>query len=129
VYSHDNYSDGFWTDINNRGVVYENNRMVRNARFGIFHEISCSVEIRGNTLRDNGNDGLFIHSSIDANVHSNTFGGNGDAAVEINDNLLRTATPCASSPGAYGNKVHENTLKVDAVKGCVAPRNDCWGNV
>jgi parallel beta-helix repeat protein len=129
VYSHDNYSDGFWTDINNRDVVYENNRMVRNARFGIFHEISCSVEIRGNTLRDNGNDGLFIHSSIDANVLSNTFGGNGDAAVEIKDNLLRTATPCASSPGASGNRVHDNTLNGDAVTGCVAPRNDCWGNV
>jgi hypothetical protein len=125
VYSHDNFSDGFWTDINNRGVLYENNTMVRNERFGIFHEISCSVEVRGNVLQDNAGGGLFIHSSIDADVHHNTFGGNGDAAVEINDNLSRRATPCAANPGSYGNRIHENTLTGDAVQGCVAPRNQC----
>jgi hypothetical protein len=90
----------------------------------IFHEISCSVEVRGNVLRDNGDDGLFVHSSIDADVHHNTFGGNGDAAVEIKDNLTRKAE-CASNAGAYGNRIHENTLNGDAVKGCVAPRNEC----
>ena len=128
VYSHDNFSDGFWTDINNRGVLYENNTMVRNERFGIFHEISCSVEVRGNVLQDNANDGMFIHSSIDADVHHNTFGGNGDAAVEIFDNLNRTATPCAENPGSYGNRVHDNILNGDAIKGCVAPRNVCSNN-
>jgi hypothetical protein len=124
VYSHDNFSDGFWTDISNRGVLYENNTIVRNERFGILHEISCSVEIRGNVLRDNAADGLFIHSSIDADVHHNTFGGNGDGAVEIRDNLTRRAE-CASNAGAYGNRIHDNTLNGDAVKGCVAPRNQC----
>jgi hypothetical protein len=127
VYSHDNFADGFWTDMSNRNVLYENNVMVRNARFGIFHEISCSVEIRGNVLRDNGNDGLFIHSSIDADVHHNTFGGNGDAAVAIRDNLDRRVE-CASNAGAYGNRIYENTLNGDAVEGCVAPRNQCWSN-
>jgi hypothetical protein len=124
VYSHDNFSDGFWTDISNRGVLYENNTIVRNERFGILHEISCSVEIRGNVLRDNAADGLFIHSSIDADVHHNTFGRNGDGAVEIRDNLTRRAE-CASNAGAYGNRIHDNTLNGDAVKGCVAPRNQC----
>jgi hypothetical protein len=127
VYSHDNFSDGFWLDISNVGTLIENSRFVRNDRFGLFHEISCSVEVRGNTFQDNAWDGMFIHSSIDANVHHNTFGGNGDAAVEIKDNLIRTAV-CAASAGAYGNVVHENTLNGDAVTGCVAPRNDCWGN-
>jgi hypothetical protein len=129
IYSHDNFSDGFWTDINNRGVLYENNVIVRNERFGIFHEISCSVEARGNVLQDNANDGLFIHSSIDADVHHNTFGGNGDAAVEIRDNLTRQAD-CATGAGSYGNKIHDNTLNGDAVKGCALPpaRNECWSN-
>ena len=124
VYSHHNFSDGFWTDITNRGVLYENNTMVRNKRFGIFHEISCSVVIRGNVLRDNGDDGLFIHSSVYADVHNNTFGGNRDAAVEIRDNLARRAA-CASNAGAYGNRIYENNLNGDTVEGCVAPRNDC----
>jgi hypothetical protein len=129
VFSHDNFSDGFWTDVNNVGTLYENNTIVRNERFGIFHEISCSVEVRGNVLQDNANDGLFIHSSIDANVHHNTFGGNGDAGVEIKDNLTRKAE-CAANAGAYGNRIHENILNGDAVKGCAAPpaRNECWGN-
>jgi hypothetical protein len=124
VYSHDNRGDGFWTDINNQNVLYENNVMVRNARFGIFHEISCSVEARGNILQDNGNDGMFISSSIDGDIHHNTFGGNGDGAVEIRDNLTRRAE-CASNVGAYGNRIHENALNGDAVLGCVAPRNQC----
>lgn len=124
VYSHHNFSDGFWTDITNRAVLYENNRMVRNERMGILHEISCSVVIRGNILRDNGDDGLFIHSSVHANVYHNTFGGNRDAAVEIRDNLDRKAA-CASTAGAYGNRIYENNLNGDTVDGCVAPRNDC----
>jgi hypothetical protein len=124
VYSHDNFSDGFWTDIANVGVLYENNVIVRNERFGIFHEISCSMEARGNVLQDNAEAGIFIHSSIDADVHHNTFGGNGDAAVGIMDNLARQAE-CAANPGAYGNAVHDNTLNGDVVEGCVASRNQC----
>jgi hypothetical protein len=129
VFSHDNFSDGFWTDINNRGVLYENNVMVRNERFGIFHEISCSVEVRGNVLRDNADDGMYIHSSIDADVHHNTFGGNGGAAVEVNDNLARKAD-CATHAGSYGNKIHDNTLNGDAVMDIALPpaRNEGWSN-
>jgi hypothetical protein len=124
IYSHDNFSDGFWLDANSRGTLLEDSVIVRNERFGIFHEISCAVEVRGNILQDNANDGMFIHSSIDADVHDNTFGGNGDAAVEIRDNLTRQAE-CAASPGAYGNPVYDNILNGDAVKGCISPRNDC----
>lgn len=129
VFSHDNFSDGFWTDINNRGVLYENNVIVRNERFGIFHEISCSVEARDNVLQDNASHGLFIHSSIDADVHHNTFGGNGGAAVTVKDNLARKAE-CATDGGSYGNKIHDNTLNGDAVKGLASPpaRNERWSN-
>jgi hypothetical protein len=129
VFSHDNFSDGFWTDINNRGVLYENNVIVRNERFGIFHEISCSVVARDNVLQDNASDGLFIHSSIDADVHHNTFGGNGGAAVEVKDNLARKAD-CATDSGSYGNRIHDNTLNGDAVEGLASPpaRNESWSN-
>jgi hypothetical protein len=114
VYSHDNYSDGFWTDISNVDVLYENNRMVRNERFGIFHEISCDMEVRGNVLQDNGSHGVFIHSSINANVHNNAFGGNGGEAVAIKDNKTRQA-PCADAPGAYGNRVFDNVLNEERI--------------
>jgi parallel beta-helix repeat protein len=123
VYSHDNFSDGFWTDISNVGVLYENNRFLRNERFGIFHEISCSMEARGNVIQGNADDGIFIHSSTDADIHHNTFGNNGGAAVEIEDNLSRKAG-CAANAGSYGNVVHDNTLNRDTVVGCSA-RNPC----
>jgi hypothetical protein len=52
-YVHDNHGPGLWTDINNYDVVYENNTVVGNLGYGIFHEISFDAVIRNNLVLDN----------------------------------------------------------------------------
>jgi hypothetical protein len=51
-YVHDNNGPGLWTDINNYEVVYENNTVVGNLGYGIFHEISFDAVIRNNVVLD-----------------------------------------------------------------------------
>lgn len=54
-FSHHNIGPGFWDDINNIDVLYEDNVIEDNTRAGIFHEIGYAATIRNNTLRRNGN--------------------------------------------------------------------------
>jgi parallel beta-helix repeat protein len=53
-WSHNNKGPGLWTDINNSGCLYDSNTVDDNDRQGIFHEISYSCVITGNTIRRNG---------------------------------------------------------------------------
>jgi len=50
----DNGGTGLWTDENCRDVLFEANRVERNARAGISHEVSFRAVIRDNVLRGNG---------------------------------------------------------------------------
>jgi len=51
---HGNHGLGFWTDIDNRMTLYENNLVENNSMGGLSHEISYSAVIRDNRFRGNG---------------------------------------------------------------------------
>jgi Right handed beta helix region len=51
---HDNYGDGYWTDINNINTLVEGNRFERNERFGVNHEIRYTITVRNNMVTGNG---------------------------------------------------------------------------
>lgn len=113
-WSHHNYGDGFWTDFDNIEALYENNLVEDNARYGIFHEISGSVQIRNNTIRNNGDAGVFVNSSFDVEAYDNRILDNGNGVVlvsyprgdyvlenaHIHDNIIRMATGYSGVKGA-----------------------------
>lgn len=79
-FSHDNIGPGLWTDINNKNVLYEGNRLTNNTE-GIFHEISFKAVIRNNTIWNDGNNtyghhdgdaGILVAESRDVEVYGNT---------------------------------------------------------
>ncbi len=76
-YSHNNYCDGFWSDTDNIGTVYEGNRIENNYRFGIVVEISYATTIRNNKIRGNMASGIFILASSDQDIHHNAIENNG----------------------------------------------------
>jgi parallel beta-helix repeat protein len=76
-YSHDNWGDGLWTDIDNIHTVIENNTILRNERNGVKHEISYDAVIRNNRIQDNGASGIFINSSSNVHIFGNELYGNG----------------------------------------------------
>jgi hypothetical protein len=78
-FSHDNIGPGLWTDINNKNVLYEGNRLTNNTE-GIFHEISFKAVIRNNTIWNDGNNtyghhdgdaGILVAESRDVEVYGN----------------------------------------------------------
>jgi parallel beta-helix repeat protein len=76
-YSHDNWGDGLWTDIDNIHTVIEDNTIVGNERNGIKHEISYDAVIRNNRIEDNGASGIFINSSSNVHIFDNQLYNNG----------------------------------------------------
>jgi len=116
-FSHDNYGYGLWTDIDNTGTLYEDNRVERNSHGGIVHEISYDAVIRNNTFVGNGVDfpqwlwgaAIQIQNSSDVVIYGNTIdmtaGGNGISLIQQD-----------RGSGAYGeylttrNFVHDNVI-------------------
>lgn len=76
-YTHHNYCDGFWSDIDNINTLYENNRFENNHRAGLFIEISYATTIRHNTFTGNMAAGIFINSSSDQEIYGNILLVNG----------------------------------------------------
>jgi hypothetical protein len=83
-YVHDNVGFGLWTDIDNVDVRYQANLVEDNTYGGIFHEISYSATVTGNTIRRNGfsyadwgyGAGIIIAHSSDVVVRGNLLEGN-----------------------------------------------------
>lgn len=82
---HHNNGPGFWTDIDNRGVLIEKNVIEDNRSAGIFHEISYSAVIRNNQVRRNAVNssiggvreaGIMIGHSSDVEIYGNLVEGN-----------------------------------------------------
>lgn len=83
-FSHDNKGPGLWTDIENRGALFEKNHTERNKEAGILHEISYQAVIRNNVIEDDGfsdspsrtspwyGAGIIIAGSSDVEVYGNT---------------------------------------------------------
>ncbi len=57
---HHNTGPGLWTDIDNIDVIYDGNKVFRNANDGIKHEISYDAIIRNNTVAYNGTSGFDV---------------------------------------------------------------------
>jgi hypothetical protein len=83
-FAHDNLGPGLWTDIENIGTLYENNRTRNNKGAGIQHEVSYQALIRSNIIQDDGftgdvrrmspwyGAGIVIAGSSDVEVYGNT---------------------------------------------------------
>ncbi|MCG8548174.1 MAG: right-handed parallel beta-helix repeat-containing protein [Alphaproteobacteria bacterium] len=91
---HNNDGPGLWTDIDNVNIVYENNKVFKNAGDGIKHEISYKAVIRNNDVAGNGygfdnwlwGSQILVQNSQDVEVYDNTVvvgpnGGNGISVV------------------------------------------------
>lgn len=132
-YSHHNNAMGFWTDIDNVGTLYENNRIEYNLNGGISHEISYAAVIRNNTFKGNGygfeswlwGGAIQIQNSRDVEVYGNHIevtpeGGNGICLVQqdrgsgilglhatannfIHDNVIVSMTPDHGISGAIAD--------------------------
>ena len=97
-YSHENWGDGLWTDINNIHTLIEGNTVTNNERYGIRHEISYDATIRNNTVSENTAAGIVINSSPNVEVYGNNVWRNGDG-IEVLDQDRGT--------GPYGPYVTE----------------------
>ena len=120
-YSHHNGGVGLWTDIDNRDVLYEGNRVEYNVREGIAHETNGpGCVIRNNVLTGNGQQdvrknnwlwgaGIGVHASPGVEVYGNTLRDNATGIALIQQ---------ARGSGAYGQYlvqdvyVHDNTIDV-----------------
>jgi parallel beta-helix repeat protein len=116
-YVHDNCGPGLWTDGNNNGVVYENNRVVNNASAGIFHEISGQAIIRNNYVEGNA-------LGLDANpacTHQGTIFGiyiSSSHSVEIYGNVL------VNNEGGIGSQQENRGFANTTVKDLYVHDND-----
>jgi parallel beta-helix repeat protein len=83
---YNNEGPGLWTDINNRGTLYELNTVSNNSGPGIFHEISYDAVIRNNTVTGNGHgwedwlwgSGILVAASAGVEISGNTVTNNAD---------------------------------------------------
>jgi len=86
-YSHHNVGDGLWADIDNIDMVFENNRLEYNERFGIFYEISYAAVIRNNRLIENGDDAVRVASSPNVELVGNTIVSTGAGRDRLDTDL------------------------------------------
>jgi parallel beta-helix repeat protein len=124
-YSHNNYCDGFWSDIDNINTTYENNRIENNWRHGIFLEIGYAAVVRNNQIKGNMAAGVYLNSTSDQDIYNNTIEDNGVGTPEwlpILD-VLRGGVLIMQQNrgiGKYGerlaknNRVHDNTIRMTA---------------
>ena len=54
LWSHDNISDGLWSDGGSQNMQVTNSVFNGNERYGYLHEISCQMTFSGNSVHDNG---------------------------------------------------------------------------
>ena len=115
-YVHHNVGSGLWTDIENRGTLYEYNHSSWNTRHGILHEISYDAVIRYNTV-DNiisagswlwGNGCIVVSTSANVQVYGNTLTDCGNGIT-----LMQAARGNGSDGRPFSLKnisVHDNTV-------------------
>jgi len=125
-YSHDNFCDGFWSDIDNINTTYENNRIENNYRHGIFLEIGYAAIVRNNHIKGNMAAGIYLNSTSGQDIYGNTLEGNG---ISSPDNFLPIPDAIRGGilimqqnrgSGRFGerlardNRVHDNTIRMAA---------------
>jgi hypothetical protein len=85
LYSHNNISDGLWSDGGTQYLQISNSTFEGNERYGYVHEISCQLSFSGNTIYHNGypmknpdvtGGGVNVSDSNYGNFSSNLIYGN-----------------------------------------------------
>lgn len=111
---HGNHGMGFWTDIDNKMTLYEDNLVENNSMGGLSHEISYSAVIRSNRFRGNGHGfnvwlwggAIQVQNSQDVLVERNWIEvsgpGNGIALIQQD-----------RGTGAYGPYLTRNNIVRD----------------
>lgn len=92
---------GLWCDINCNDGVMVNNRVINNAKVGIFYEISQGGIIASNLVVDNGQDGIGV-TAANTKVYNNTVvfdRGSDPQARGINIFDDNRASICWGDPG------------------------------
>lgn len=86
---HDNVGPGLWTDHDNFEVTYRGNIVRDNTGPGIFHEISGSAVIEGNTVIGNAHGfylgGILVANSSEVTVFDNILMDNDGGIVALQD--------------------------------------------
>jgi len=145
-YSHHNYGNGLWVDINNVNVLIENNTVVANERNGIFLEISCGGVIRNNYVEGNGtvpklpnwmggSSGILVSMTPGVDVYGNTLIGNnkGIGALNWDHPNVGAVTGCVPelrNLEVYNNSITQNGGAAAGIEAPVQTDNvlNNWGN-
>jgi parallel beta-helix repeat protein len=145
-YSHHNYGNGLWVDINNVNVLIENNTVVANERNGIFLEISCGGVIRNNYVEGNGtvpklpnwmggSSGILVSMTPNVDVYGNTLVGNdkGIGALNWDHPNVGAVTNCVPelrNLEVYSNSITQNGGAAAGIEAPVQTDNvlNNWGN-
>ena len=145
-YSHHNFGNGLWVDINNVDVSIENNRVVANERNGIFLEISCGGVVRNNYVEGNGtvpkienwmggSSGILVSMTPSVEVYGNTLVGNGKGIGALNWDHPNVGAVTHCTPELRDLQVYNNSITQNggAAAGIEAPRQtenvlSNWGN-
>ena len=146
-YSHHNYGNGLWVDINNVDALIENNTVISNERNGIFLEISCGGVIRNNYLEDNGTEpksenwmggssGILVSMTPGVDVYGNTLVDNDKGIGALNWDHPNVGAVSECKPELRNLQVYNNSITQDggAAAGIDAPLHTesvltSWGNL
>lgn len=115
---HHNEGPGLWTDIDNINILYEGNKVFRNANDGIKHEISYKAVIRNNFVAENGyghdiwlwGSQILVQNSSNVEVYGNTAYvapdyGNGISVIHQERGEGKYGPRVA-----HNNSIHDNTV-------------------
>jgi len=125
---YDNYWNGVWCDEQCGALTVKGSTLTGNGKAGIHYEISTGpAVIAGNTIKGNGtlaranaHDGLLIVSSAHVDAYNNTFGGNVGYGAMVKDD--------SRWPSVSDVDIHDNTMNLDGLLGCLLSGVNCFGN-
>lgn len=134
IYSHHNYSDGWWTDIDNINSQVYDCQFSDNERYGYFHEISFALAFHHNQCLRNGDSGFDANTSEGMDVYENDLIDNGLSGIELWDSDRGTSATFGTvyqlrNNSVHNNRVRQRTGKASAIRGgihsgCDAAQNN-----
>jgi hypothetical protein len=144
LWSHDNISDGLWSDGGSEYSRITNSTFDGNERYGYLHEISCQLSFSGNQVYQNGyplknpditGGGVEVSDSNDNTFSSNLIYGNYPGFAihltlqQVHPNM--NSNPClhARNSGDTSNSLKNNKVLGNAIYQCSgeASIGKVWG--